>query len=47
MIKKIEFVDPNLPSDIEKFLPAILAQALINKLQSENENITDNKSKSA
>ncbi|ACL77403.1 hypothetical protein [Ruminiclostridium cellulolyticum] len=45
MIKRIEFVDPNLPSDIEKILPSILAQALINKLQ--NENITDNKNKSA
>ncbi len=46
MIKKIEFVDPNLPSDIEKFLPAILAQALINKL-SKNDNIIDNKNISA
>lgn len=44
MINKIEFVDPNLPSDIEKFLPTIIAQALINKLQSDKEYITDNKS---
>ena len=31
----IEFVDPNLQEDIEKILPSILAQALINKLESD------------
>lgn len=33
--QNIVFVDPNLPQDIERFLPSILAQALINKLQNE------------
>jgi hypothetical protein len=31
----IEFVDPNLQEDIEEILPAILAQALINKLEND------------
>jgi len=33
--QNIVFVDPNLPRDIERFLPSILAQAIINKLQHE------------
>ncbi len=37
MIKKIEFVDPNLPSEIEKILPSLLAQAIINKIRNEND----------
>ena len=31
----IEFIDPNLPADVEKFLPSILAQAIINKIQND------------
>ncbi|PYG88284.1 hypothetical protein LY28_01626 [Ruminiclostridium sufflavum DSM 19573] len=30
----IEFIDPNLQEDIEKILPSLLAQALINKIES-------------
>ncbi len=37
MITKIEFVDPNLPSDFEKILPSLLAQAIINKIRNEND----------
>ncbi len=33
MNTNIEFIDPNLQEDIEKILPTLLAQALINKLQ--------------
>jgi len=33
--QNVVFVDPNLPRNIERFLPSILAQALINKLQHE------------
>lgn len=32
----IEFVDPNVQEDIEKILPSILAQAIINKVESDN-----------
>lgn len=35
MNKNIEFIDPNLKEDIEKFLPTLLAQAIINKLQND------------
>jgi hypothetical protein len=37
----IEFIDPNLREDIEKILPSILAQALINKI--ENDSLTSSK----
>lgn len=40
----IEFIDPNLNEDIEKILPSLLAQALINKIESKN--IVSNKSHS-
>lgn len=32
----IEFIDPNLHEDIEKILPSLLAQALINKIESKS-----------